>query len=164
MNVEIIQLTREACYRALESLIAISGEEEGFAWTSQHLLHDMPEKWNLSAMARDAQGRVIGYQVTSLARGHPHLHRIMVTASWRSAGLGGLLIAWLCRACVARDWRPLTFKVHESNRRAVEFYHRLGFAMRDTGKVDTLLNARLLEGKGEPAEILRVLEKMSPSK
>jgi ribosomal protein S18 acetylase RimI-like enzyme len=162
MNVEIVQLTRDGCYRALESLIAISGEEQGFAWTSEHLLHDMPGKWTLSALARDTECRVIGYQVTSLAPGHPHLHRVMVSAGWRNAGVGRLLMAWLCRACVAGKWRPLTLKVHESNDRAVAFYRRLGFAMHDTGKVDMAVGARLLQGTGEPARILHVLEEMGP--
>jgi ribosomal protein S18 acetylase RimI-like enzyme len=158
--VEIVQLTRDECHRVLDSLIAISAEEDGFAWTSEQLLHDMPDKWTLSAIARDAQRRVVGYQVTSRAPGHPHLHRIMVAADWRSAGIGALLMAWLCRACMERNWAPLTFKVHATNHRAVQFYQRLGFAMHDIGKIDALLNARLLEGRGEPAEVLRVLERL----
>jgi GNAT superfamily N-acetyltransferase len=160
MNVEVVQLTRAECQRTLESLIAISAEEEGFAWTSDQLLHDMPDKWTLSAVARDPDRRVLAYQITSRTPGHPHLHRIMVTARWRSEGLGALLMAWLCRACVARSWTPLTFKVHESNERAVQFYKRLGFTLRDTGRLDPALNVRLLEGIGEPSDVLRILESM----
>lgn len=160
MSVHVVQLTREECHRALASLIAISAEEEGFAWSSEQLMQDMPDKWDLSAMARDPGGRVVGYQVTSRAPGHPHLHRIMVTARWRSEGLGAQLMAWLCQACVERNWRPLTFKVHETNHRAVEFYRRLGFALHDTGRVDQVLNTHLLEGTGEPIEVLRLLQTM----
>jgi GNAT superfamily N-acetyltransferase len=156
--IDILQLTRDECHRQLNSLIAISAEETGFAWTAEHLLHDMPDKWTLSAIARDAQRRVVGFQITSRAPGHPHLHRIMVTDAQRSAGVGARLMAWLCRTCVTRNWAPLTLKVHASNYGAVRFYERLSFTMHETGRIDTGLNAPLLEAIADPAAVLRILE------
>ncbi|MGQ0713231.1 MAG: GNAT family N-acetyltransferase [Gemmatimonadaceae bacterium] len=158
MTIELVQLTREECNRVLDALIAISVEEPGFTWTAGQVLQEMPDKWTLSAIARDHEQRVIAFQVSSRTPGHPHLHRIMVTHAWRNAGVGGVLMAWLCRACMERDWKPLTFKVHDTNRGAVKFYRRLGFSIQDTGRLDETVNARLLLGTGDPAQVLQNLE------
>jgi ribosomal protein S18 acetylase RimI-like enzyme len=155
--VTVARLTRDDCQREMDSLVALTEEEEGFAWTPGQILHDMADKWLLSALARDENQQVVGFHIASRVRGNPHLHRIMVSSTWRSVGVGAHLMRWLCQACVERNWRPITLKVHKTNVRAVRFYERLGFDLRASGTVDPALGIPLLEGRGDPEQVLKAL-------
>jgi len=97
-------------------------------WREEHFLMDLPEKWLHSVLALDDNGDVVAYIIASKEGDTSvHIHKFMVSNTYRSQGLGRQLLLFLCDRCAAERVETLSLKVYEHNRRAINFYEKYGF-------------------------------------
>lgn len=118
-------LTRALAEVRIGELIALAADVD--AWGTENFLFELPGKWDLSFLAED-EG-LLGYAILSRkAPDRVHLHHFMLGAAARGRGVGTTMLAEVRRR--ARPSR-LTLKVHRDNLRAIAFYRREGFVLRE---------------------------------
>jgi ribosomal-protein-alanine N-acetyltransferase len=81
---------------------------------------------NLITVA-EAEGRVVGYQLTTTSHGGAHLARLAVLPEWQGRGIGAALVANLIEHYEARGAHELTVNTQDSNTASLNLYQRLGF-------------------------------------
>lgn len=122
----VIRLGRELAEGLALTLLEFSADQPWESWGAENLLDDRPCKWDLSFIATSG-GQPLGYAIISApdAATH-HLHRIAVSSTMRSHGVGQALMRAALKQAEDRS-ASLTLKVHASNQSAVRFYQKLGF-------------------------------------
>ncbi len=123
-------LNRDALAARASEFVRLESGLPGDDWTDEHFLGELPQKWQLSGVALDANDAVAGYAIASAPEPcRAHLHRIVVAPDKRGGGVGQDLMAELVARAQALGLRQLSLKVHAANAGAIRFYQRLGFAL-----------------------------------
>jgi ribosomal-protein-alanine N-acetyltransferase len=77
----------------------------------------------------EAEGQVVGYQLTTAGYDNAHLGRLAVLPEWRGRGLGAAITRDLLRHYHQRHIRHITVNTQDTNRSSLNVYHRLGFVL-----------------------------------
>ena len=84
------------------------------------------------ATCLEADGRVVGYQITTASPFGAHLARLAVDPNVQGRGFGAALVVDLLHQLHRRGFDAVTLNTQADNRRSQELYRRLGF--RETGQ------------------------------
>lgn len=112
----------------LEALCSMDQGTIGEPWGAEHLLLNLPGKWELSRLLVADEGLPLGFAVASRKGSHLHIHRLVVRDSERRRGLATQLVRALVEGAREHRLDLITLKVDEHNTRAISFYERLGFS------------------------------------
>lgn len=153
-------LTKEAAGRHMAEMLAMDAGTIGEPWTRAQMLAVRPAKWVLSRWLEGPAGKPIGFAIASEKNGAAHLHRLAVSPSHRSSGVGSRLMTALAEAAAKRGLARITLKVGHANVRAVAFYERLGFneTSRDDRNLHMAASARSILARERGASRLSGLE------
>jgi len=77
-------------------------------------------------------GRVVGYQLTTISPLGAHLARLAVDPAWQNRGIGSALVVRLLQRLVEQGVTRVTLNTQADNGKSQELYRRLGF--RETGE------------------------------
>lgn len=142
--VEIRPLTKELIEENLPALVDMSRQLAGDYWTLEHYLTDYNRKWELSS-ATYINNELCGFIIVSEKEASLHVHRIVVSPKYQSAGIGRMLIERTAGDVQRLNKGKITLKAEANNERSVNFYKKLNFET--TGTQGDLL---LLELKIAP--------------
>ena len=84
------------------------------------------DRWH--HVVADRNGDIVGHAALTVVADEGHVATVSVQPDEQGAGIGGCLLADLCRFAVERGLGALTLEVRASNRRAIDLYRRFGFA------------------------------------
>jgi [ribosomal protein S18]-alanine N-acetyltransferase len=76
----------------------------------------------------EAEGEVVGYQLTTPSQQGAHLARLAVRPAWQGQGIGAALVQDLIEYANHRNYRELTVNTQDNNASSLSVYERLGFA------------------------------------
>lgn len=111
----------------IDAVLAIEESVAAFPWTRGHFADSLQAGYS-GWVARDAEGRLLGYYLLMLAVDEVHLLNIGVDRAAQRQGLGTRLL----RHALANGWRAggrsLFLEVRPSNTPAISMYARFGFA------------------------------------
>ncbi len=77
----------------------------------------------------EADGQIVGYQLTTANRNGAHLARLAVGPPWQGHGIGAALVANMIEYYEARGVHELTVNTQDSNAASLNVYQRLGFQL-----------------------------------
>ena len=119
------RLDKATCEKHLDALLDVQTDVAD--WTAQNMLLDLPQKWELSIVG--FAPKPVCYAILSTKwKDRVHIHHFMVHRSYRNQGTGAKLLAKAkLQAFSCRDL--LSLNVMKSNKRALMFYKRQGFAL-----------------------------------
>ena len=127
-NFDIQRLDKSFLASHVDEFVEILKGIEYEYWRGEHFLMDLPEKWLHSEVTLDDKGDVAAYIIASKkGSANVHIHKFMVSKTYRSQGLGRQLLLFLCDRCAAEKVETLTLKVYKHNQRAISFYEKYGF-------------------------------------
>jgi len=113
-----------------------------------------PRAFGFALLAASRGGLALCNPILSTFQGATivYVSDLWVAASARGMGLGRALLAAAAREG-QRRWQAnaLRLTVYDDNPRAMTFYQRLGFVLRDQDRITALTGARLAELRGETA-------------
>ncbi len=75
----------------------------------------------------EAEGEIIGYQLTTPSTQGAHLARLAVRPAWQGQGIGAALVANLIEYTNRRNYRELTVNTQDNNAGSLSVYQRMGF-------------------------------------
>jgi ribosomal-protein-alanine N-acetyltransferase len=79
------------------------------------------------ATVAEADGRVIGYQITTLHSSGGHLARLAVHPEGQRRGVGYALVREMLARAVAQDLTRVTVNTQSDNHASLALYRQLGF-------------------------------------
>lgn len=122
-------LTYEFLQKNISTVIKIGHDIPGEYWKEYHFLMHLPMKFELSFVAIDENGQIIGYAISSMkTKQQVHLHHFIVDHNYRCRGVGSLMIEEVFRrACAVASYCSL--KVLSQNSRAISLYENYGFVL-----------------------------------
>jgi ribosomal protein S18 acetylase RimI-like enzyme len=77
----------------------------------------------------EAEGQIVGYQLSTPAQGGLHLARLAVLPSWQGRGLGVALVRDLITYCQRRGKREISVNTQHTNAASLAVYQKLGFVL-----------------------------------
>jgi len=97
-------------------------------WSPGFLIEQLAavDRWH--HVVADRNGVIVGHAALTVVADEGHVATVSVQPDEQGAGIGGRLLADLCRFAVERGLVALTLEVRASNRRAIDLYRRFGFA------------------------------------
>jgi ribosomal-protein-alanine N-acetyltransferase len=98
---------------------------------SAAVLHDAILRADLISVA-EAEGQIVGYQLTTPSQFGAHLARLAVLPDWQGHGIGGGLVRHLVEFANQRGYRELTVNTQDTNAASLAVYRRLGFRLTGT--------------------------------
>jgi ribosomal-protein-alanine N-acetyltransferase len=75
----------------------------------------------------EADGQVVGFQLTTPSASGAHLARLAVQPAWQGQGIGAALVHHLLNYANLRNYREVTVNTQDSNAASLAVYRRLGF-------------------------------------
>jgi len=75
----------------------------------------------------EAEGEIIGYQLTTPSAQGAHLARLAVRPAWQGQGIGAALVHNLIAHTNQRNYRELTVNTQDNNAGSLSVYQRMGF-------------------------------------
>ena len=109
----------------LDEVYAIELRAYPFPWTlgifRDCLRSDYP------AWVLQADGRLVGYFLTSIAAGEAHVLNVCVDPEWQGRGYGRKLLRAIAHLARGRGAQRVFLEVRPSNTRAIALYHAEGF-------------------------------------
>jgi ribosomal protein S18 acetylase RimI-like enzyme len=75
----------------------------------------------------EAEGEIVGYQLTTPSQQGAHLARLAVRPAWQGQGIGAALVRDLIDYANRRNYRELTVNTQDNNAGSLSVYERLGF-------------------------------------
>lgn len=115
------------------AFLAIGSDVPEEYWTVDNFLKELPAKWCLSFAAWDERGPIAYAILSRSGSNQVHLHHLMVSAAYRSTGIGSEIIAEVERRARKIGCTRLILKVAVENVLAHRFYFRHGFLQ---GEID----------------------------
>jgi ribosomal protein S18 acetylase RimI-like enzyme len=85
------------------------------------------------AAVAEVDGRIVGYQLTTISPLGAHLARLAVTPAWQGQGVGAAMVAGLLERLPDRGVTRITLNTQSDNTISQDLYRKLGF--RETGEV-----------------------------
>jgi ribosomal-protein-alanine N-acetyltransferase len=110
----------------LEELAALEADLQPFPWSRGNFADSLAAGHDLWACRLG--GRLIGFAVVMRALDEGHLLNIGVSRPYQGAGHGAQLMQQVMRSCAVSGVRRILLEVRASNRQAIDFYRRFGFA------------------------------------
>jgi ribosomal protein S18 acetylase RimI-like enzyme len=98
---------------------------------SAAVLQDAIRRSDLISVA-EADGQIVGYQLTTPSQFGAHLARLAVLPGWQGHGIGGALVRHLVEYANRRGYRELTVNTQDTNAASLRVYQRLGFRLTGT--------------------------------
>jgi ribosomal-protein-alanine N-acetyltransferase len=98
---------------------------------SAAVIHDAIRRADLISVA-EADGQLIGYQLTTPSQSGAHLARLAVVPGWQGHGIGTALVRHLVEYANRRGYRELTVNTQDTNTASLAVYQRLGFELTGT--------------------------------
>lgn len=123
----------QALHPQLAELDAACRQELGIrfsheAWGQQEFLRSFPGKWQLSCVALDQAGGVMGFWIASRRDSRiVHTYRVAVRPQLRRQGVGEAMFQHVERTSEEGGAEIVTLMVQIGNVGALSFYERLGF-------------------------------------
>lgn len=117
---------RPAAYADLEPLWAIESRAHAFPW-SKALLADSLDRAGSAWVAEDADARILGYAVLSVAADEAELFNIAIEPRLRRRGIGAFLLAGVLAEARRQGAGRCFLEVRTSNQAALALYRRAGF-------------------------------------
>ncbi len=93
---------------------------------SESVILDAINRAGLLSVA-EADGQVVGYQLSTPSPQGSHLARLAVLPAWQGRGIGAALVRHLIDQATRRGARALTVNTQRSNITSLRLYRRLGF-------------------------------------
>lgn len=84
------------------------------------------------AAIAEADGAIVGYQITTISPLGAHLARLAVAPQWQGRGIGAVLVGELLQRLPDRGVSRITLNTQADNRLGQNLYRKLGF--RETGE------------------------------
>jgi ribosomal-protein-alanine N-acetyltransferase len=98
---------------------------------SAAVLQEAIQRSDLISVA-EAEGQIVGYQLTTPSQFGAHLARLAVLPSWQGNGIGTGLVRHLVEYANRRGYRELTVNTQDTNASSLAVYQRLGFRLAGT--------------------------------
>ncbi len=97
-------------------------------WSHDFLVGQLAaiDRWH--HVVADRNGDIVGHAALTVVVDKGHVATVSVRPDEQGVGIGGRLLADLCRFAVEQGLAALTLEVRSSNRRAIDLYRRFGFA------------------------------------
>lgn len=112
----------------LDAIVRIEQESFTDAWQRESFEKDIQNRWVITLAAHQAK-RCVGYANCLAVDDYGYLANIAVDKEYNSHGVGRMLVDELCKRLQQRRKRRLLLDVRPSNRRAIMFYQKYGFAI-----------------------------------
>jgi ribosomal-protein-alanine N-acetyltransferase len=110
----------------LDDIVRIENQCFPDAWSRDSFVRDLGNAFVITLVAR-LDDRCVGYGNCLRIDEYGYLANIAVDPALHSRGIGRMLVSEFCRRLRRDHKRQMLLDVRPSNRRAVEFYKRLGF-------------------------------------
>lgn len=130
MEIEVMPLSKSEMIRNIEKILLLDQVIVGEEWIKDNFLAELPEKWQFSFQAY-AEDLMAGFLVASRKEHAVHIHRLAVGNQHQNMGVGNRLMNALINESRGKNIESITLKVLHSNIKAIEFYKRLGFKLRN---------------------------------
>jgi ribosomal-protein-alanine N-acetyltransferase len=98
---------------------------------SAAVIGDAIQRADLISVA-EAEGQIVGYQLTTPSQFGAHLARLAVLPAWQGHGIGTALVRHLVEYANRRGYRELTVNTQDTNTASLTVYRRLGFGLTGT--------------------------------
>lgn len=135
MNIGILK--KDFLKENLDSFIQIISDTENEYWDESNFLADLPLKWESSLYA-EIDNKIAGFIIASKKSDAFHIHKFFVHPDYRSKKIGlALLEKFQDEISVIHSCRAITLKVYKNNVKAIQFYLRNNFTIRE--ETDELL-------------------------
>jgi len=129
---QIESLTNELAIERASDLVILDSSQGDDYWHEENFVSQLPGKWDLSILASDEAGKLLGFAIAS--RPDPrraHLHRIVIAKAYRGKGHGRQLLEELKRRARKMGLRQLSLKVANDNAYAKRLYSSMNFTVDD---------------------------------
>lgn len=112
-------------------------------WSRSNFVQPLPGKFNLSFAVTD-KNKIIGYSIISQRdKITAHLHRFMVSGSYRRQGVGKTMWEEIFRRLRQESITNLTLKVSKVNLRAIKFYKKKNAKIIDEDSVHYIMRGKI---------------------
>jgi ribosomal-protein-alanine N-acetyltransferase len=111
----------------LERVTEVDHLAFGRLWRASRETLELALRQAADAAVAVIEGRVVGYQLTTLSALGAHLARLAVEPAWQGRGLGSALVAGMLERLASRGATRITLNTQADNRASQELYRRLGF-------------------------------------
>jgi ribosomal protein S18 acetylase RimI-like enzyme len=132
MEADIVTLSRESMEHHLREIMEIDRGLLGEVWERSHFLLDLPGKWEISHIALDKGGAVLGFIIGSIKPQGAHIHREAIAERCRRQGLAMRLMGAAGVAVRRLSIQHITAKVHKDHSISQRMLRRLGWE--ETGR------------------------------
>jgi ribosomal-protein-alanine N-acetyltransferase len=99
----------------------------GRLWRAPVATLELAFRQAADASVAEVEGRIVGYQLTTLSALGAHLARLAVEPQWQGRGIGSALVAGMLERLAGRGASRITLNTQADNRSSQELYRRLGF-------------------------------------
>lgn len=118
----------------------------GWSWTPQRVMRSLRDRATNVVVAVDGQ-RVVAFALMKYLEEEAHLMLLAVLPTWRRAGVGRAMLAWLEETALTAGICTIHLEVRANNRGARAFYRRFGFEECETlpgyyGAIEAALRMR----------------------
>lgn len=99
-------------------------------WTAERVRRHLRDRNTNVAVARGADGTLLGFGIMSYADDDAHLLLFAVDPHWRRRGVGAAVLGWLEEVARTAGLRRVLLECRRDNDAAREFYGALGYQER----------------------------------
>lgn len=111
----------------LPAVLALENRIYPFPWTARNFLDSIDAGYDCRLFEDAASGELAAYAITMWVLDEVHLLNLGVAPERQGRGLGGAVLAQLCRETSDRGARGMLLEVRPSNLAALKLYTRSGF-------------------------------------
>lgn len=112
----------------LDEVMQIEEDSFPYPWSRRSFRGEiMSNRFAYYVVAKDGEGRVVGYAGIWILYGEAHITTIAVKPPYRNKGIGSLLMAYLLRKAEEKGADKAFLEVRDSNLVARRIYERFGF-------------------------------------